>query len=375
MDRLRVLITGANGFIGSNLILRLKQMSNVDVVVFNRAANTREIIEELQPIDWIFHLAGVNRPTENEDYLRGNSELTHEICEAVKLSEKPVPIVFSSSIWALQATEYGSSKLEAERTLLKLKDEKSNPVHIVRLPNVFGKRSKPNYNSVVATFCHNAANDLPLEVTEGKKLLKLVYIDDVIEKFVSLMSSSSNNEDFFSITPEYKITVGELADQILRFKDIRSGAPIGDLSNGLTKALYATYLSFISPDKFKYPLELKKDPRGVFSEIIKTKNAGQVSYFTVVPGATRGGHYHNSKTEKFLVVKGNAYFKFKNVFDDEYFELSTTEGDGEVIETVPGWIHEVTNVGTGDLICVVWASENFNLASPDTIAGTIEPSD
>jgi len=326
----------------------------------------------VRDVDWIFHLAGVNRPQSSEEFWAGNLNLTEQLISAVELSGRQIRIVFSSSIQAELDNEYGRSKLAAEHSLLEFQRNTGNPVHIYRLPNVFGKWSRPNYNSVVATFCHNIANDLPITVNDPSALVRLVYVDDVVDSFVQLLASSSASERFPKVAPEYQTTVGELAAQIQRFKDSRQTLLTDAVGDGLLRALYSTYLSFLPASAFSYPVPQHEDARGVFVEMLKTPDAGQISFFTAHPGVTRGGHYHHTKTEKFLVIKGEARFRFRHMITGEFYELQTSGASSEIVETVPGWTHDITNVGDQELLCMLWANEVFDRDRPDTYAAPVE---
>jgi UDP-2-acetamido-2,6-beta-L-arabino-hexul-4-ose reductase len=237
------------------------------------------------------------------------------------------------------------------------------------LPNVFGKWCKPNYNSAVATFCHNIANNIPVQVNDPSSMIRLVYIDDVISDFCSKIENHRANKSASpaEIKPIYQITVGELQDQLLAFKESKSNHIIENVGNGLIRALYSTYISYFKPEQFSYSLVKHEDPRGVFVEMLKTKDSGQFSFFSAHPGITRGGHYHHSKNEKFLVVKGSAKFGFRNIVTDEYSELLTSGDEPQVVETVPGWSHDITNIGDDEMFVMLWANEIFDPENPDTI--------
>jgi UDP-2-acetamido-2,6-beta-L-arabino-hexul-4-ose reductase len=242
------------------------------------------------------------------------------------------------------------------------------PVHVYRLPGVFGKWCKPHYNSVVATFCHNISHDLPIQVNNPDFELSLVYIDDVVEEFVKIIQGAKDDKEELSVQPEYKIKLGDLADQIKIFRESRDSLITERVGSGLVSKLYSTYLSYISPVQFAYSIPSYGDERGMFAEMLKTKDSGQFSFFTAKPGVTRGGHYHHSKTEKFLVVQGKARFGFRHVASDETHEIFTTSKELKIVETVPGWSHDITNIGTEDIIVMLWANEIFDPDNPDTIA-------
>jgi UDP-2-acetamido-2,6-beta-L-arabino-hexul-4-ose reductase len=372
---MKVLITGARGFVGKNLQLHLAERKDVQVVSFTRDDGVAQLPALLQDVDFVFHLAGVNRPQDPLEFATGNAELTQSLCQAVRaLAEstgKKVPIVYTSSTQAGRDNPYGHSKRTAEEALQAIALSHSVPVHVFRLPNVFGKWCKPNYNSAVATFCHNIARDLPIQVNDPAAPVTLVYVDDVIERFVQLMDGADAAVDadgFATVVPPYTTTVGELARQIQSFKDSRSTLMTDRVGTGLVRALYSTYVSYLPPESFAYPVQQHGDARGVFVEMLKTPDAGQFSFFTAHAGITRGGHYHHSKTEKFLVIKGQARFKFRHMQTGETHELVTCGDKSEIVETVPGWTHDITNIGTEEMVVMLWANEVFDRARPDTFA-------
>lgn len=372
---MKVLITGSLGFVGKNLQLHLAERKDLQVVCFTRDDKAEQLPGLLQDVDFVFHLAGVNRPQDPLEFATGNAELTQSLCQAVcSLAEstgKKVPIVYTSSTQAGRDNLYGHSKRAAESALRAIASTHAIPVHIFRLPNVFGKWCRPNYNSAVATFCHNIARGLPIHVNDPAAPVTLVYVDDVIERFIQLMDGADaavDAEGFESVAPQYTTTVGELAKQIQSFKDSRKTLMIDRVGTGLVRALYSTYVSYLPPDSFAYPVPQHGDPRGVFVEMLKTPDAGQFSFFTAHPGITRGGHYHHSKTEKFLVIKGRARFKFRHMQTGETHELLTAGEKSEIVETVPGWTHDITNIGTEEMVVMLWANEVFDRARPDTFA-------
>ena len=368
---MRVLVTGANGFIGKNLLLRLQEKGSIDVVPFTREHSINDLPALLDSVDWVFHLAGINRPTHPKEFFTGNTGLTEQLCTAIKTSGKQIPVVYTSSIQAERDNDYGSSKRAAEDALLSLQQDTGNPVLIYRLPNVFGKWARPNYNSAVATFCYNISRDLPVQINDSAAVIRLVYIDDLVDSFVSLLSDASPKKDcsdnaYIEVSPTYSISIGELADQLNRFKATRESLITEPVGIGLVRALYSTYVSYLPPEHFTYPVQQHGDKRGVFVEMLKTPDAGQFSFFTAHSGVTRGGHYHHSKTEKFLVIRGTACFRFRHILTGQFHELHTSGEQSQIVETVPGWTHDVTNVGDDELICMLWANEIFDQDRPDT---------
>ena len=370
---MKVLITGANGFVGKNLQLHLAVRRDVQVVCFTRGNDVAELANMLHGVDFVFHLAGVNRPQDPAEFVAGNVDLTGVLCQAVgavaEATGKKIPIVYTSSTQADRDNAYGVSKLGAETALFALQTQHAVPVHVFRLPNVFGKWCKPNYNSAVATFCHNIARGLLIQVNDPNAPVTLVYVDDVIERFVQLMDGADAAVDsggFATVAPQYTTTVGELARQIQAFNHSRDTLMTERVGTGLVRALYASYLSYLPPELFAYTVPQYGDPRGVFAEMLKTPDCGQFSYFTTHPGVTRGGHYHHSKTEKFLVIKGQARFRFRHMQTGETHELVTCGDQAEVVETVPGWTHDITNIGDDEMVVMLWANEVFDRARPDT---------
>lgn len=368
-SKVKVLVTGADGFIGQNLKVHLSEYKEIFLVPFTRKNNFTELSSLLHDVDFIFHLAGVNRTENAEEFIMGNVELTRELCNAIIASGRRIPVIYTSSIQASQNNSYGISKQAAEDLLFDLQNSTGNPVHVFRLPNVFGKWCKPNYNSVVATFCYNLTHDLPIKINDSTIPLTLVYIDDVIDRFIHLMDGADRDVDdngFEILHPQYTTTVGELANQLQAFKDSRASLKTGRVGVGLVRALYSTYISYLPTNSFLYPVPLHKDARGVFVEMLKTPDCGQFSYFTAHPGITRGGHYHHSKTEKFLVIKGLARFKFRHMHTDERFELLVNGEMPTIVETIPGWTHDVTNIGEEEMVVMLWANEVFDRTHPDT---------
>lgn len=372
---MRVLITGANGFIGKNLQLHLKQRDDVEVRCFSRNDAVSALPALVEQADVVFHLAGINRPEDPREFESGNVDLTRVLCDALgavaERSGKKVPVIYTSSTQAARDNPYGNSKRQAESLLRELEHAHGVSAHIFRLPNVFGKWCKPNYNSAVATFCHNIARDLPITINDPSAPITLVYVDDVIEHFLRLMDGeavSSTEDGFIEVQPQYSSTVGELARQIQAFKDSRDTLVTERVGTGFVRALYSTYVSYLPVASFAYSVPRYSDPRGTFVELLKTPDCGQFSFFTAHPGVTRGGHYHHSKTEKFLVIKGTARFKFRHMESGATHELITTGDQSEVVETVPGWTHDITNIGADELVVMLWANEIYDRARPDTFA-------
>ena len=368
-NSMKVIVTGSNGFIAQYLKIHLSRCNDIAVIPFTRNNDFTELSALLCDVDFIFHFAGVNRPEDPKEFMTGNADLTRELCIAIAASSHKIPVIYTSSIQASQNNPYGISKRAAEDLLFDLQSSTGNPVHVFRLPNVFGKWCKPNYNSVVATFCYNLVHDLPIKINDSTTPLKLVYIDDVIDRFIQIMDGADRDVDdngFEILHPQYTTTVSELAHQLQAFKDSRENLITERVGAGLVRALYSTYVSYLPPNSFSYPVPLYGDDRGVFVEMLKTSDCGQFSYFTAHPSITRGGHYHHSKTEKFLVIKGVARFKFRQMRTYKKFELVVNGEVPTIIETIPGWTHDITNIGCDELVVMLWANELFDPTNPDT---------
>ena len=364
---MRIVITGAQGFIGANLRIRLREIGYDDVVGVTRATSDQELAAALAAADFVFHLAGVNRPQKESEFVTGNLEFTERLCDMLAASGRLTPVVFSSSTQAALDNSYGRSKRAAEDALLGYARRSGAPVYIFRLTNVFGKWARPNYNSAVATFCYNVVHGLPITVNDPAARLRLVYIDDVAEAFLRCLTAPGPAGQT-DAGPVYETTVGEVADLIRGFADSRNSLLSPPVGVGLVRALYSTYVSYLPPAAFAYQVPQDGDPRGTFMEVLKTPDCGQFSWFTAHPGVTRGEHYHHSKTEKFVVIRGTARFRFRQIETGEACELVVQGGEGQIVETAPGWAHDITNVGDDELIVMLWANEIFDRARPDTIA-------
>jgi UDP-2-acetamido-2,6-beta-L-arabino-hexul-4-ose reductase len=368
---MKVLVTGANGFIGKNLVLRLREQAGTEVLTFVRGQDDAALYNALGQCDSVVHLAGENRPADVQAFADVNTGLTERICKGLMELGKTIPLILASSAQAELDKPYGRSKLAAEKVVQALASAHGNPVAIYRLPGVFGKWCKPNYNCVVATFCHNKANDLPVQINDANALVRLVYVDDVVTAMLSQLAAGWTGVACPTIELEYTITLGELSLQIDAFKNCRTTLVSERVGTGLIRALYATYVSYLPFAKFAYKVPAHGDARGVFVEMLKTPDAGQFSFFTAHPGITRGGHYHHTKTEKFLVIKGHARFGFRHMLTDESHYLETQGEHPQIVETVPGWTHDITNIGTDELVVMLWANEIFDYAIPDTIASKV----
>ena len=368
-----MVITGADGFMGRNLRVQLGELGHHDVVPVTRSTASASLSELVASADFVFHLAGVNRPTDVAEFDRGNRDFTAQLCDAMTRALRPIPIVYASSTQATLDNPYGRSKLAAEKIIARYGSASGARYHVLRFPNIFGKWSRPSYNSVVATFCHNLARGLPITVKDPNAALTLIYIDDAVEALVALLDDNAAASGEVAVGPVHQTTVGSVADTLQSFVNSRRSHVVPSVGTGLTRALWATYLSFLPPSEFCYALESHVDPRGAFVELLKHQDSGQISYFTAHPGITRGEHYHHSKTEKFLVVKGNARFGFRHILTNETYHLDVSGDLPSVVETVPGWAHNVTNIGTDEMIVLLWANEVFDARRPDTVAAKVAP--
>jgi UDP-2-acetamido-2,6-beta-L-arabino-hexul-4-ose reductase len=368
---MKILVTGSNGFIGKNLLLRFRELNGYEPLAFTREHSIEDLANFVSQAEAIVHLAGVNRPSHLNEFYEANVVLTNSICKLIADGGRNIPLIMTSSIQADLDNPYGQSKRAAELAVESLAETIGNSVAIYRLPNVFGKWCQPNYNSVVATFCHNLAHDLPIEIHDMDTLLKLVYIDDVIKALISSIDNLPDGLTWPKISPVYEVTLRELANQIKAFQNSRDSLVSEEVGSGFVRALYSTYLSYLPPVKFTYEVPKYEDERGIFVEMLKTKNSGQFSFFTAYPGVTRGGHYHHTKTEKFLVIKGSARFGFRQIMTNEFFEIFTSDDKPKIVETVPGWTHDITNIGNDELVVMLWTNEIFDRANPDTVAARI----
>jgi UDP-2-acetamido-2,6-beta-L-arabino-hexul-4-ose reductase len=369
---LRILVTGADGFIGKNLRVRLRELGHADVDCVTRATSAAELAAAIAKAEFVFHLAGVNRPPDESGFQTGNVDFTVQLCNLLSAAGRKIPVVYSSTIQAERDNAYGRSKLAAEHALKSYAAATGAPLWLFRLPNVFGKWSRPNYNSAVATFCHRIARGLPIEIHDPAAPISLIYIDDLVAGLCRLLGEPPP-AGFVEAGPVHAITVGELAELLHSFAASRDSLMTARVGDGLARALYATFVSFLPRESFSYQVPQYVDPRGAFVEMLKTPDCGQFSYFTAHPGIARGEHYHHTKTEKFLVIQGTANFGFRNIDSGETHELTVRGGEGRIVESIPGWTHNVVNAGETELIIMLWASEVFDRGRPDTIAMKVRP--
>ena len=365
-----ILVTGSEGFIGKNLIVRLQGLNGLEIKSFDKDDNIEILKKYLRESDFIFHFAGVNRPKNIEEFDKVNAGLTITLIKLLEEVDNKIPIVITSSIQAELDNPYGKSKKIAEDELVKYAERNSVPVYIYRLPNVFGKWSRPNYNSVVSTFCYNISHNLDIAISNPRKNLELVYIDDVIDEFVSLLDKENRDyhKYYYHIKRIFKVTLGELADKIYEIRNIRKTLMIPDWSDIFMKFLHATYLSYLEKDDFSYKMDSKEDSRGNFIELIKSTSFGQISLSISYKGVIRGNHYHHTKNEKFCVIKGKAIIKLRNILDAKVISYYVSDNKMEIVDIPPGYTHSIENLteGEGEMILLIWANEIFDPKNPDT---------
>ncbi|MGI9427953.1 MAG: NAD-dependent epimerase/dehydratase family protein [Bythopirellula sp.] len=362
----QILITGAKGFIGQNLLVALRRREDVQVDTFDSDSNENELPEKLAKADLVYHLAGVNRSEEDADFKRVNQGLTERIANHLIERKSPALVVFSSSTQAELDNVYGCSKRAAEQVLLDAQQRGLN-VCIYRLPGVFGKWSRPNYNTVVATFCHNISRGMEITISDRSKELTLVYVDEVVERLSShLDQEPSQAETWGTLSQTFCISLGDLADRLREIHDVRVTKKIPDFSDDLTRKLYSTYLSFLKSDGFAYPAEMRTDERGWLFELVKSDSFGQIFVSTTHPGITRGNHYHDSKIEKFCVVQGRGMIRFRHVDSHEVIEYPVDDTDIRIVDIPPGYTHSIENIGDTEMLTLFWANEVFDPEAPDT---------
>lgn len=367
---MKILVTGAKGFVGKNLIAELRKTENHEIYEYDIDSTKEELDRFCSDCEFVYNLAGVNRPQNVEEFMEGNFGFATDLVEALKRHENKCPVMDSSSIQAALENPYGISKKAGEDMLFAYGIETGAPIYIYRFPNLFGKWCRPNYNSAVATFCNNIANDLPITVNDRSTVMHLVYIDDVVEELLQALDRHPHvNADGYCYVPTvYEVTLGEIVNLLYSFKESRKNLMVPDMSEGsFEKKLYATYLSYLPADSFAYPLIMHEDERGSFTEILKSVDRGQVSINISKPGITKGNHWHNTKNEKFVVVSGKGLIKFRKHGSDEVIEYHVSGDKLEVVDIPTGYTHAIINEGDTDLVTLMWCNECFNPGKPDTI--------
>jgi UDP-2-acetamido-2,6-beta-L-arabino-hexul-4-ose reductase len=364
MSEKTIVITGANGFIGRNLRAALERDKGVEVIGIGSGDGPDALQEALCRADVVFHLAGVNRPKDISEFATGNTGLTRAMVEILEKLGRTPRIVLSSSTQAVLDNPYGQSKKAAEDILFNFGRRTGTMIHVFRLTNVFGKWSRPNYNSVVSTFCHNISHGLPITISNPANVVELVYVDDVVKAFLAVMDGAPSG--FAEAGPTHALTLGDLSEKIHALRDIRKSLVIPDLSDDFTRKLHATYLSYLDPSDFAYDLDMKTDNRGALAELIKSAQFGQMFVSRTHGGITRGNHYHDTKIEKFCVLQGEAAIRFRHVFSDETIEYRVSGEKWRVVDIPPGYMHHIVNLSGQEMIVLFWANEMFDPARPDT---------
>lgn len=364
---MNILITGSKGFIGKNLITELKNNKYNSILEYDIDSSIEDLIRYTKEADFVFHLAGVNRPKEQKEFLEGNFGFTSQLLNFLKNHQNHCPIMISSSIQAELNNPYGESKKAGEDLMFKYSAETGAKVMVYRFPNVFGKWCRPNYNSAIATFSHNIANNLPITVNDPNVRLKLIYIDDLINELIQALNQQENRKgDFCYVEPVYEVRLGDVVDLLHSFRDSRDSRSIPNTQDEFTKKLYANYLSYLPLDNFSYDLKMNIDHRGSFTEFLKTPDRGQVSINISKPGITKGNHWHHTKNEKFLVVYGYGVIRFRKVDSTEVKEYYVSGEKLQVVDIPPGYTHNIENLGNTDMVTIMWANEMFDPSKPDT---------
>lgn len=363
-----ILITGAGGFIGRNLTARLRALGYTQLLLFDTDTPHEHLVQYAACAQFVYHLAGVNRPQTTAEFYSGNTSLTENLMQLLQAGGNRPGVVLTSSAQVGNGSDYGTSKQQAEQAVFAYAAQTGAKAFVYRLPGVFGKWSRPNYNSVVATFCHNIAHGLPIEIRDESFALPLCYIDDVVNSFVANLDAAvfPPANDTMGIHPVYTVTLGQIAELLQSFQQSRQTLAVPNMADGFAKKLYATYLAYLPEDAFAYPLKANRDERGSFTEILRTEDRGQVSVNIAHPGITKGNHWHDTKNEKFIVVSGQGVVRFRKVGSAEVLEYFVNGDEPTVVDIPTGYTHNIENVGESDLVTVMWANESFDPANPDT---------
>ncbi|MGI6665406.1 MAG: capsular polysaccharide biosynthesis protein CapF [Christensenellaceae bacterium] len=363
---MKILVTGAEGFIGKNLIAELKNQGYTDIFAYDIHTDPALLENFCASCEFVFHLAGVNRPKDEKEFMEGNFGFSSTLLDTLKRHNNKAPILITSSIQAALDNPYGKSKKAGEDLIFAYGKEVGVPVYVYRLANVFGKWCRPNYNSVIATFCHNIANNLPVTINDAAAELQLVYIDDVVAEFIRMVKEQPKEEGYLGVEPVHSTTLGEIVALITSFKESRSNLSVPDMNNPLAKKLYSTYLSYLPEDEFAYPLKMNMDDRGSFTEFVRTNGQGQFSVNVSRPSITKGNHWHHTKNEKFLVVSGQGVICFRKLGEEKIIEYHVSGDKLEVVDIPVGYTHNIINTGDVDMVTVMWANECFDPEHPDT---------
>ncbi|MBQ7789410.1 MAG: NAD-dependent epimerase/dehydratase family protein [Clostridia bacterium] len=398
---MNILVTGANGFVGKNLCCVLKNIrDNKDKTTGLTIENVYEydvdtapelLLEYVKRADFVFNLAGINRPKSQDEFMQGNRDFLDNLLELLKSVGNTCPVMLSSSIQAsllgrYKESDYGRSKLAGEELLFDYSKKTGAKALVYRFPNLFGKWSRPNYNSAVATFCNNIANDLPIQVNDRSTLLELLYIDDLVDEMIKALKGCEHRCEYdgndvipiengrYCYAPiTHKVTLGEIVDLLQEFKNQPNTLVLPEIPKGsFSKKLYSTYLSYLPKEKISFPLKMNVDARGSFTELLKSEKCGQVSINISKPGITKGQHWHNTKWEFFIVVSGRGLIELRKIGDDEVIRFEVSGEKIEAIHMLPGYTHNIINLSENqDLVTVMWANESFDPNKPDTFAETV----
>lgn len=377
---MKVLVTGAKGFVGRNLVSQLHNIQSgkvrhygilgdeLTVFEYDIDSDPSELDIYCKQADFVFHLAGVNRPKEQSEFMQGNFGFASTLLDTLKKYGNTCPVMISSSTQASLDNPYGESKRAGEQLMFDYSRETGAKVLIYRFPNIFGKWCRPNYNSAVATFCNNIAHDLPIQVNDPSVVMNLVYIDDVVDELIAALDGKEHHQgDYCEVPVVHTINLGSIVELIKSFKQMPDSLNVPDLDDAFIKKLYSTYLSYLPKEKFSYPLRMNVDGRGSFTEIIRTSSSGQFSVNISKPGITKGQHWHHTKNEKFVVVSGHGLIQLRQVGTEEVINIEVSGEKIEVVEMIPGYTHNIINLSdTEDLITFMWCNECFNPNKPDT---------
>lgn len=377
---MKVLVTGAKGFVGKNLVAQLNNIKDgkarcygdlkVDAVYEYDIDSTIEELDAFcKDCDFVFNLAGVNRPQNQEEFMQGNFGFASTLLDTLKKHGNKCSVMISSSTQATLDNPYGESKRAGEQLMFSYAEETGAKVLVYRFPNLFGKWCRPNYNSAVATFCNNIANDLPIQVNDPKVVLNLVYIDDLVDEMIAALKGEEHRkEEFCEVPIVHSVSLGEIVDLLYEFKDQSQTLVVPEIpNNSFAKKLYSTFLSYFPKEKVAFPLKMNIDDRGSFTELLKSKNVGQVSINISKPGITKGQHWHNSKWEFFIVVAGHGLIQERKIGSDEVIEFEVSGDKIEAVHMLPGYTHNIINLSqTENLVTVMWANEEFDANKPDT---------
>ncbi|MBZ9609373.1 NAD-dependent epimerase/dehydratase family protein [Clostridium estertheticum] len=364
---MKILVTGAKGFVGKNIIAELKNKGYTDIFEYDLGTEESLLEKYTKECEFVFHLAGVNRPKDESEFMEGNFGFTSLLLDLLKKNNNKAPVLITSSVQAEKENPYGISKKAGEDLLFAYNKETGAKVLVYRLPNLFGKWSRPNYNTVVATFCYNIARGIEIQISNSDADLDLCYIDDVLDEFIRALENMEIKKDEYCYVPiVHNIKLGDLAQKIRSFKESRSDLSVPNMGDELTKKLYSTYLSFLPEDKFSYDLKMNKDNRGSFTEFIRTAENGQVSVNVSKPGITKGDHWHHTKNEKFMVVSGEGVIRFRKIGTDKIIEYKVNADKLEVVDIPTGYTHSIVNIGENDLVTIMWVNECFDPKKPDT---------